>query len=79
MSEPTDLHPEPVVVAVHTDRGEAEVTVAHLGSEGIQAFVIDDAEGGTIHVEGEGGVAVMVGAADADRARRVLAGGSDAD
>lgn len=72
MSEPSDPHPEPVVVAVHPDRGEAEVTVAHLRAEGIQAFVIDDAAGGAIHVEGEGGVAVMVGAAEADRARAVL-------
>jgi hypothetical protein len=73
-SEPiqSDEHAEPVVVAVHTDRGEAEVTVAHLAANGVEAFVVDEIGGGTVPVEGEPGVAVAVRAIDADLARAVL-------
>lgn len=67
-----DEHGEPVVVAVHTDRGEAEVTRAHLAGEGIVAEIVDDIEGGALPVDGEPGVAVAVRAVDADRARLVL-------
>jgi hypothetical protein len=68
----TDQHPEPVVVATHVDLGEAEVTKAHLSSEGIEAFIIDEVEGGLLNVEGESGVRVLVQARDAERAREVL-------
>ena len=72
----TDLeHAAPVVVAVHTDRGEAEVTVAHLAASGIDAAVLDQVEGGTVPVDGEPGVAVAVPAAQADDARAVLEAG----
>jgi hypothetical protein len=69
----TDQHPEPVVVATYVDRGEAEVSKAHLASEGIEAFIIDEVEGGLLPVDGESGVTVLVQAPDADRAREVLA------
>lgn len=69
-----DEHPEPVVVATHTDRGEAEVTKAHLADNGIHAEIIDEVEGGTLPVDGESGVRVVVPAADADLARTILAG-----
>ena len=67
-------HPEPVVVATSRDRGEAEVTKAHLAANGIEAFILDVVEGGTLPVESEAAVAVLVEAKDADAARAVLAG-----
>jgi hypothetical protein len=71
--EPSELHPEPVVVATYPDRGEAEVTKAHLAANGIEAFIIDEIEGGMLNVEGESGVTVLVQAQDAAVARQVLA------
>ena len=71
--ESPDNHAEPVAVAVHPDRGEAEVTVAHLAANGIEAFIVDQVEGGAIPMEGEWGVAVVVKAVDAELAREVLA------
>lgn len=65
-------HPEPVVVATYPDRGEAEVTVAHLAANAIEAFIVDEVEGGMLPVEGEPGVAVFVPAHDAAAARAVL-------
>ena len=71
--EASDNHEEPVAVAVHPDRGEAEVTVAHLAANGIEAFILDQVEGGAIPMDGEWGVAVAVKAVDAALAREVLA------
>jgi len=71
--ESPDSHAEPVAVAVHPERGEAEVTVAHLAANGIEAFIVDQVEGGIIPMEGEWGVAVVVKAVDAELAREVLA------
>ena len=68
-----DQHPEPVVVATYPDRGEAEVTRAHLAANGIEAVVVDEVEGGTLPVEGEAGVRVLIPAKDAEAARRILA------
>jgi hypothetical protein len=77
--ELTDPHPEPVVVAIYAHLGEAEVTRAHLAANGIEAFIIDEVEAGTIPVEGEGGVAVAVRAQDAELARQVIAPVESAD
>ena len=71
-----DQHAEPVVVATHPDRGEAEVTRAHLVAMGIEAFIVDEVEGGVLPVDGEQGVTVLVHAHDAESARQVLAPGS---
>lgn len=68
----SDQHPEPVVVATYPDRGEAEVTKAHLAASGIEAFIVDEVEGGMLPVEGESGVTVLVQAQDAEVARQVL-------
>ena len=68
-----DQHPEPVVVATYPDRGEAEVTRAHLASNGVEAVVVNEVEGGMLPVEGESGVSVLVPAQDAEAARRILA------
>ena len=70
----SDAHPEPVVVASHHDRGEAEVTRAHLADNGTDAVIVDEVVGGTVPVDGEDGVRVLVPAADAELARRVLRG-----
>ena len=70
-----DQHPEPVVVATYSDRGEAEVSKAHLAANGIEAFIIDEVEGGMLPVDGEAGVTVLVPAQDEAAARLVL--GSD--
>lgn len=68
-------HAPPVVVAVHVDRGEAEVTRAHLAASGVDAQVVDEVGGGTVPVDGEPGVAVAVPALQAARARAVLDAG----
>ncbi len=68
----SELHPEPIVVASYADRGEAEVTKAHLIDNGIHAEIVDEVEGGTVPVDGEFGVRVLVPAADAETARQVL-------
>jgi hypothetical protein len=69
----SDPHPEPVAVAAYPDRGEAEVTKAHLAANGIEAFIMDDAEGGALPIDLEGGVYVVVHAEDAELARQVIA------
>ena len=51
--ESSETHPEPVVVAAYPDRGEAEVTVAHLLANGIEAFIVDQVEGGTVPIDDE--------------------------
>lgn len=71
---PLDDHRPPVVVAWHTDRGEAEVTRARLAAAGIDAHVIDDVEGGAVAVDGEPGVAVAVPANQIDLARAEMTG-----
>lgn len=71
----SDQHPEPVVVATYPDRGEAEVTRAHLASSGIEAFIVDEVEGGMLPVDGEAGVTVLVHAQDAEVARQVVTPG----
>jgi Putative prokaryotic signal transducing protein len=76
MSDDTAEHAEPVTLAVYGDRGEAEVTVAHLAANGIEGFVVDEVEGGMVPVEGEAGVAVAVRAVDAEAAHRVLDSGT---
>jgi Putative prokaryotic signal transducing protein len=70
--DPSDQHPEPVVVATYPDRGEAEVTKAHLAANGIEAFIVDEVEGGMLPVDGEAGVTVVVPAQDEAAARLVL-------
>jgi len=70
----SELHPEPIVVASYADRGEAEVSKAHLADNGIAAEIVDEVEGGTVPLDGEVSVQVLVRAADAEVARQVLEG-----
>ena len=69
-----DDHPEPETVAGFADRGAAEVALAKLRAYGIEAVISDEAEGGTLPVEGDVAVRVMVRAGDAEAARELLAG-----
>jgi hypothetical protein len=73
-SNSPDEHPAPVAVAGYPDRGEAEVTKAHLAANGIEAFIIDDVEGGALPIDIEGGVFVVVHAQDAALARAIVTG-----
>ena len=66
-------HREPVIVATFVDIGEAEIAQAKLRAFGIESAVLNQAEGGTIPtVELPLGIAVVVKAADADDAFRIL-------
>lgn len=72
MTNDNDAHPEPVIVAVFTTVGEAEIGQAKLRSFGIVSEIVDNDGGGTIPVEGDGGIELEVGAADAENAKAVL-------
>ncbi len=72
MDQEHEGHAEPVLVASFGTRGEAEVAEAKLRAYGIDAALDDLIEGGSIPVEGETGVSVLVHADDADDARRIL-------
>jgi hypothetical protein len=65
-------HAAPVAVAAFEDAGEAEVVQAKLRAYGIEAFVDDQVEGGVLPTEGEGAILVLVRAADAEDAKRIL-------
>ena len=66
-------HPEPAIVGSFAHRGEAEVVAAKLLGAGLDAVIVDDAEGGTLPVDGDAGVVVAVPATEAEAARSVLA------
>lgn len=65
-------HAEPVVVATLPTVGEAEVVQALLRSAGVESEPDDQVEGGTVPIEGEPGVNVLVRAVDAEQARQAL-------
>jgi hypothetical protein len=73
MDSDGDDHSAPVPVASFGTAGEAEVAQAKLRAYGIEAAFDDQIEGGSVPIEGEEGVIVVVRAADADDARRILA------
>ena len=66
-------HQEPVIVASFSTLGEAEVAEAKLRAYGIDSSVHDLIEGGSLPVEDEPGVNIVVRPGDAEDARRVLA------
>jgi hypothetical protein len=68
---PTD-HPEPTAVASYGTLGEAEVAQAKLRAYGVEAFLDDQVEGGSVPIEGEPGVIVSVRAQDAVDAASIL-------
>ena len=68
----SELHAEPIVVASYGERGEAEVTKAHLVANGVHAEIVDEVEGGTVPVSGEMRVRILVPAVHAELARQVL-------
>ena len=62
-----------VVVATYVDLGEAEIAQAKLRAFGIEAEILDQAEGGVIPtIELPVGIGVSVRAVDADDAFRIL-------
>lgn len=63
----------PVAVASFPTAGEAEVARAKLMSFGIESQLDDQVEGGTVPVDDEPSVKVMVRSVDEVEARRVLA------
>ncbi|CAN5532704.1 hypothetical protein BH23ACT3_BH23ACT3_10520 [soil metagenome] len=70
--QPDHEHPDPVAVASFGTTGEAEVAQAKLMSFGIESELSDRVAGGTVPVDGEPGVSVVVRAVDEVQARRVL-------
>ena len=60
--ESPDQHVESVVATSHPDRGEAEVTEAHLAANDIEAIIVDEVEGGMLPVEEESSVTVLLSA-----------------
>jgi hypothetical protein len=65
-------HAEPVPVASYATLGEAEVAQAKLRAFGIESSLDDQIEGGTVVVEGEPAVIVVVRAVDATDAQAIL-------
>ncbi len=63
----------PEVVASVPTRAEGDLVVGLLQSEGIGAAIIADDAGGEIASLQQDGVRVLVAAADAARARQILA------
>jgi len=72
MTSEQDAHPEPVIVAVFGSVGEAEVSEAKLRAYGIESSIVDNDGGGVIPVDGDGGIALEVRAADAGAAKEIL-------
>lgn len=73
-SEPTD----PVIVAQPSTEIEAAILKGQLEGEGIRAWVLGGLTSG-FRAEAPGRARVVVRAADADRARAILAGREPAD
>jgi hypothetical protein len=69
--EPAE-HAEPTTVASYATLGEAEVAQAKLQGYGIEAFLDDQIEGGSVPIEGEPGIVVLVRAGDATDAVAIL-------
>ena len=72
MTSEQDAHPEPVIVAVFGSVGEAEVSQAKLRAFGVESSIVDNDGGGVIPVDGDGGIALEVRAADAEAAGQIL-------
>jgi hypothetical protein len=65
-------HPEPTVVGLYETEGEAEVAQAKLRAFGVDSALDDKIEGGSVPIEGEGGIGLEVRAEDAADAREIL-------
>lgn len=64
-----------VVVATFPTAGEAEVAQAKLRGAGVESFLDDQVEGGTVLVDGESGVHLVVHPADRVMASTLLSHG----
>ena len=76
-TDDVDEHRAPIAVASYATTGEAEVAQAKLRAYGIDAVLDDQIEGGTVPLEGEGGITVAVRAQDAADAAAILAEGAE--
>lgn len=73
LPEPTDAELDLVTVASFADLPEAELAKERLESEGMRAFVLHERTAGVLPFLNPTGVQVQVVAADAPRARELLA------
>src|SRR5215203_6566169 len=79
MTDDDTEHPEPTPVASYATLGEAEVAQAKLRAYGVEAFLDDQVEGGSVPIEGEPGVIVTVRGQDATSATSILGDGDAAE
>ena len=72
-SQEKQMPDEPVVIKTFDNGVEADMAQQMLADAGVRAFVLkDDAGGMEPHLQLTGGVRLVVGSADAERAREVL-------
>ena len=64
---------QPVVIKTFDNEADAEMAQEFLQNAGVRAFVFkDDAGGMEPHLQLTGGVRLVVGSADAERAREIV-------
>lgn len=72
MTNESEAHPEPVIIATYQSVGEAEVAQAKLRAFGVESAIVDDDGGGVIPVDLDPGIQLEVRAADAEAAAQIL-------
>lgn len=73
MTNESEAHPEPVIIATYQSVGEAEVAQAKLRAFGVESAIVDDDGGGVIPVDMDDGIQLEVRAVDAEAAAEILA------
>ncbi len=64
---------KPALIKTFTNEADADMAQQMLQEAGVRAFVLkDDAGGMEPHLQLTGGVRLLVGSADAERAREIL-------
>lgn len=64
---------KPVLIKTFSNEADAEMAQQMLQEAGVRAFVLkDDAGGMEPHLQLTGGVRLLVGSSDAERAREIL-------
>ncbi|MGB0115017.1 MAG: hypothetical protein WBP59_17490 [Ilumatobacteraceae bacterium] len=72
MTNESEAHPAPVVVATFGSVEAAEVAQAKLRAFGVESALVDDDSGAVIPADTDSGIELAVRAADAETARDVL-------
>jgi len=72
MTNESEAHPEPVIIATYQSVGEAEVAQAKLRAFGVESAIVDDDGGGVIPVDMDDGIQLEVRAVDAEAAAEIL-------